>query len=104
MHLLSALTLATATHALVLDTRQQTSPGSCASGVHVIAAGGGNSNDPAAIGLLGSLARLIVSKIPGSDFVSLPYDKTEIAPQKLTPTAIPNGVSVDSPYLGCVAY
>lgn len=62
-------------------------------GLHVLAAGGANSNDPKALGFLSALSNSILDAIPGSTNVSIPYDK--VVP--LSPNSIPDGVSSFSP-------
>lgn len=47
----------------------------CARGVHVIASGGNGAGDPHRYGNIQTLVYNITSKIPGSDSVSLPYNK-----------------------------
>ncbi|KAF2148613.1 carbohydrate esterase family 5 protein [Myriangium duriaei CBS 260.36] len=71
---------------------RQTPSGACSTGVHVIAAGGANSNDPYALGLLTTLATNITNAIPGSDYVSLPYDKVQNN-GTLNADAVPGGLT-----------
>ncbi|GAM88195.1 hypothetical protein ANO11243_062260 [Dothideomycetidae sp. 11243] len=71
---------------------RQTPSGACSTGVHVIAAGGANSNDQYALGLLTTLAANITAAIPGSDYVSLPYDKVQVN-GTLMPDAVPGGLT-----------
>lgn len=70
--------------------------GACAKGVHLIAAAGANNTDPTALSRFAPTVQAITAAIPGSDAVSLPYDKAEPRLNHLSPDAIPNGVSPDS--------
>lgn len=86
---LACLGLASATPSN-LERRQAPGASGCAERLHVIGAGGANYSDPYAWGKLQSLANTITSRIPGSDAVSLPYDKVKL---KKNPAAIPGGVT-----------
>lgn len=71
------------------DTRQAPS-GGCSTGVHVIAVGGANYTNPYDLGRLTPTAQSIVARIPGSSYVSVPYDKIDI---RKNPKAVPGGIA-----------
>lgn len=56
-------------------TKRQTPTGSCAAGVHVIAASGTGAENINGYGLIKTLVTNITYAIPGSDNVSVPYPK-----------------------------
>lgn len=72
----------------------QTPNGPCATGVHLIAAAGSNSTDEFALSRFAPTVQAIVGAVPGSDYVSLPYNKVQPTQNKLYPDAVPNGVSL----------
>lgn len=71
-------------------TRRQHPWKKCATGVHVIAAGGDGAKNVNKYGLIGSLSTNIMNAIPGSTNRTFPYDKTDT---KHNPEAIPKGAA-----------
>lgn len=80
------------TRALQLASRQ-TPTGNCSTGVHIIAASGGGSKNIGGYGLIGSLVTMVVAAIPGSDNVTLSYEKNETMDPFAINSVISGGVS-----------
>lgn len=66
----------------------------CAKGVHVIAAGGNGAGDPHRYGNIQTLVYNITAKIPGSNSVSLPYNKGSSHGIQMTQNGVSGSMSI----------
>lgn len=87
---IALLSAASASSAFNNVNIRQAPSGACSTGVHVIAVGGANYSDPYDLGRLTPTAQSIVARIPGSSYVSVPYDKINV---RQNPKAVPGGIT-----------